>query len=62
MTGLICKIKDWAYDLQEMSYPEKHFRIARENCLENCLEQKIELCGQLQRESRTEKKRTGKLS
>ena len=22
MTGLICKIKDWAYELQEMSYPE----------------------------------------
>ena len=23
MTGLICKIKGWAYDLQEMSDPEK---------------------------------------
>jgi hypothetical protein len=32
MTGLICKIKDWAYDLQEMSYPEKGFRVAGENC------------------------------
>jgi hypothetical protein len=21
MTGLICKIKDWSYELQEMSYP-----------------------------------------
>ena len=30
MTGLICKIKDWAYELQEMSYPENIFRLANE--------------------------------
>ncbi|KRY97716.1 hypothetical protein T4B_8419 [Trichinella pseudospiralis] len=29
MTGLICKIKDWAYDLQEMSYPERTPLLAR---------------------------------
>jgi hypothetical protein len=29
-TGLISKIKDWAYGLQEMSYPENFFRILRE--------------------------------
>lgn len=46
MTGLIYKIQDRAYVLQEMSYPEKFFffRIARENFLENCFEQKIESC------------------
>jgi hypothetical protein len=37
MTGWICKIKDWAYDLQEMSYLGKFFRITRENCLGNYL-------------------------
>jgi hypothetical protein len=41
MTGLICKILDWTYDLQEMSYPENIlFRVSRENCLENYLKQK----------------------
>ena len=31
------------YDLQEMSDPENFFyRLARQNCLENCLNQKIE--------------------
>ena len=39
MTELICKIKDWVYDLQDMSYPENFLRESRENCLENYLEQ-----------------------
>lgn len=39
MTELICRIKDWVYDLQDMSYPENFLRESRENCLENYLEQ-----------------------
>lgn len=55
--GLIYKIKVWVYDLQEKSYPEKAFRIATENCLEkNCLEQNIESCLEISRESRWERK------
>lgn len=43
MTELICKIKDWAYDMQEMSYRENFFfRIARKNYLEKCLKQNRE--------------------
>ena len=30
MTGLVCKIKDWAYDLQEMSYPQNFNNSKRE--------------------------------
>jgi hypothetical protein len=42
MTGLICKIKDWAYDLQGSRELSREFlRIARKTCLENCLEQNI---------------------
>ena len=52
---LLYKIQAWAYDLQEMSYPENFFRIARENCLEHYLEQKIELSGDLQRKQNTER-------
>jgi hypothetical protein len=57
MTGLIHKIKDWAYDLQEMCYPGNFFRIAREDCLENCLKQNTEkeLSRDLQRKQNREK-------
>lgn len=66
----MCKIKDWTYDLQEKSYPENFFIIARKNCLENCLKQNIEkeravwraLEKADQRESRTERKQSGNLS
>ena len=38
---MICKIRDWAYSAgDELS--RENFRIARENCLENCLKQNIE--------------------
>ena len=43
MTGLICKVKHWACDPQEMSYPES-FLEQQENCWESCLQQKIESC------------------
>jgi RNA-binding protein YlmH len=44
--------KTGTYDQQELSYPENFFRSARENCLGNCLYQKIEkeLYGDLLRE------------
>ena len=71
MMGLICKIEDWAYGLQEICYPGNFFfRIVRENCLENCLKRsgEKELSRDLQRkqirekECRTERKQAGKLS
>lgn len=58
MTGLICKTKDWAYDLQKMNYPEIYFQLARENCLE----QKIETCLDISRGIITQREQSGKLS
>ena len=58
-----------------MSYPEKNFRILRENCLENCLKQNTHThphtqtggggggrCLEISRENRSERKQSGKLS
>ena len=47
MTGLICKIKNWVYDLQDHrdELARECFRISRENC-------------QISRESRTQRKQT----
>lgn len=57
MTGLICKIKDWVCDLQDICYLEKVFRISREKGLENCLKENTETesCPENYRESRSEK-------
>ena len=74
MTGLIFKTKDRAHELQR-SYREIYFfRITRESCLENCLPHRIarESClereriawrwWERERESRTKRKQSRKLS
>lgn len=46
MTGLICKIKVWAYDLQEMSYTEKFQMTKRELLDELAQAENTELSGE----------------
>ena len=54
MTGLICKIKGWGLLSASDELCREFFRIARQNCLENCLEQKIKYIEKLP--EKTEKK------
>jgi hypothetical protein len=60
MNDWICKIKDWALHLQEMSYPKNVCRIARESCLENIWSRKREGEGEREREGETERERQRK--
>ena len=51
MTSMICKVKDWAYDLQEMSSAENLYNSQRERA-QSCLE--------ISRKSRSEREREKK--
>lgn len=63
MTGLLCKIKDWAYDLQEMSYPENFFfQNSKRELLEELAQAEHSEKQIREKESRIERKQAGKLS